>query len=587
MKRLLISQLIVIITLGISVPLGATNYYLSPDGDDTWTGRTTALPWATLQHARTIMAAGDTLFIMGGTYADAQRFYVEDGTSGGAAGRPMVFKAYGDSRAIFQSTGNTGRQTNKYWYFYPGQDWIVIDGFSYLNPSDSLYIKLEGREDASYVVRFEGTATNRPEHIKVRGIEIDGNFPPAGATYTEGGLMRYALGFTYGTMDTIESCYLHHVYHATGDIPPGDGTDRAQGTGEAIFLISCERVVVWKNTFGNSNHAAMSVGKYGEFAEPSRYIKTMFNKVENHWGGGLYYADATEYSLFDGNVVTHSGETTTKTKSPLYFAGPHNVSRRNVTYTPHTIAMDLSGGGFLTTCMIVDSSLVYNNTFFNSAGNSMMLLVNNTNGAYSCEQSSCRGGLFANNIFYKSTGVTPDVSRTSEIKLYLYDANDANNWADPDTYGTLPSSTHFGGNKFYNNVIRKDGHDETWNQAIVYAQQSTLGSTLTWSLAGIQALDPAAWFNNIGLDPRLANEYPDAYGQFNGWWALQPGSPCIDAGAQVNDFTGAYVNSLYPGYGWGNLTHIGTAPDIGAFEANGENPSTISRPLQYRLGARP
>jgi hypothetical protein len=114
-----------------------------------------------------------------------------------------------------------------------------------------------------------------------------------------------------------------------------------------------------------------------------------------------------------------------------------------------------------------------------------------------------------------------------------------------------------------------------------------MGNTLTWSIAGIQALDPSAWFNNIGLDPLLLNEYPDAYGQFNGWWALRAGSPCIDAGARINDYVGAYVNSLYPGYGWGNLTYRGTAPDIGAYEVNGENPSPLSSPIQRRLGPGP
>lgn len=587
MKRILLLQLVVTICLSVSIPLGAANYYLSPSGDDSRSGLSTTLAWATLAKAKTIMAAGDTLFIMGGTYTNAQKFWCESGEPGGTVGQPMVFKAYGDSKAIFQSTGNSGRQTNRYWYFYPGQDWVVIDGFSHLNPSDSLYIKLEGREDASYVIRFEGTASNRSEHIKIRGIEIDGNFPPPGATYLEGGLMRYAVGFTYGAMDTIESCYLHHVYHATGDIPPGDGTDRAQGTGETIFLMSCERVLVWKNTLGNANHAAMSVGKASDSASPSRYIKTMYNKCENYWGGGLYYANATEYSLFEGNVVTHCGETTTKTKGPLYFAGPNNVARKNVTYTPHTDGMDASGGGFGGTCMIVDSTLVYNNTFFNCAGNSLKLLVNNTNGSFSCVDASCRDGIYANNIFYKSTGMTPDVNRAAEIKLWLYDANEENNWIDPDVAGTLPSSTHFGGNKFYNNVIRKDGHDETWNQAIVYAQQPSMGSTLTWSIAQIQALDPSAWFNNIGLDPLLVNEFPDAYGQFNGWWALRAGSPCIDRGAQVNDYIGAYVNSLYPGYGWGNLTYRDAAPDIGAYEVNGENPSPLSNPIQHRLGPGP
>jgi hypothetical protein len=46
----------------------------------------------------------------------------------------------------------------------------------------------------------------------------------------------------------------------------------------------------------------------------------------------------------------------------------------------------------------------------------------------------------------------------------------------------------------------------------------------------------------------------------------------------VYDDNGAYVESLHPGYGWGNLSYAGTAPDIGAHESNGENPTPLSGP---------
>ena len=56
----------------------------------------------------------------------------------------------------------------------------------------------------------------------------------------------------------------------------------------------------------------------------------------------------------------------------------------------------------------------------------------------------------------------------------------------------------------------------------------------------------------------------------SGWWHLQPGSPCVDAGVIVDDWIGAYVESLYPGYGWGNRAYAGATPDIGAYEYNQE-----------------
>ena len=44
-------------------------------------------------------------------------------------------------------------------------------------------------------------------------------------------------------------------------------------------------------------------------------------------------------------------------------------------------------------------------------------------------------------------------------------------------------------------------------------------------------------------------------------------SPAIDAGIVVDDFNGAYVESLCAGCGWGNLDFQGDAPDIGAIES--------------------
>ena len=588
MKRILLLQLVVTISLSFSIPLGAANYYLSPSGDDSRSGLSTTLAWATLAKAKTIMAAGDTLFIMGGTYTTAQSFYVENGTAG-TVGHPMVFKAYGDSKAIFQHTNNNGRQTSKYWYFTPGQDWVVIDGFSYLNPSDSLYIKLEGREDASYVIRFEGTASNRSEHIKVRGIEIDGNFPPPGATYSEGGLMRYAVGFTYGAMDTIESCYIHHVYHATGDIPPGDGTDRAQGTGESIYLMSCERVLIRNNTLGKANHALVEVSRLGTSDPVSRYIKVINNMCENRWGGGLYFGHGTEYSLMEGNVVCGLAETTTKTKSAFDCSGSHLVFRKNVTWAYNGASIDLCAQRLVGYDFKVDSCLIYNNTFFNSESHNLFIGPFN-DGTYSWDGASTNGNIIANNIFYKSHGLTTDVgNRAGEFKLYLHWANDAHNWIDPDqSPPPSPASTHWGGNRFFNNCIRKYAEKGDYDTLIIYSEDADYDGTLSggnriYSLAAIQAEDPIAWHDNITDNPGLASENPNSYGVINGWWHLRPQSTCINAGAMINDTVGAYVNSLYPGYGWGNLSYSDARPDIGASESNGENPAPLSPPSQNPL----
>ncbi|MGD1048396.1 MAG: hypothetical protein ABR899_06550, partial [Candidatus Krumholzibacteriaceae bacterium] len=52
--------------------LNATNYYMSPTGSASAPG-TLAAPWASFQDATNKpLAAGDTLFVMGGTYSTTQ-----------------------------------------------------------------------------------------------------------------------------------------------------------------------------------------------------------------------------------------------------------------------------------------------------------------------------------------------------------------------------------------------------------------------------------------------------------------------------------------------------------------------------------
>jgi hypothetical protein len=73
-----------IISLLISLNLSAADYYLSPTGNDgTGTG-TLASPWFTLDKAWTVVAAGDAVYMRGGTYTyvDTQVLSGKNGTAG-------------------------------------------------------------------------------------------------------------------------------------------------------------------------------------------------------------------------------------------------------------------------------------------------------------------------------------------------------------------------------------------------------------------------------------------------------------------------------------------------------------------------
>ena len=71
-----------VLGLIVASPVLATDYFLSPSGDDSHLG-TRAQPWRTLDHANRLLRAGDSATLLGGTYPgtptrDGQQFWFDD-----------------------------------------------------------------------------------------------------------------------------------------------------------------------------------------------------------------------------------------------------------------------------------------------------------------------------------------------------------------------------------------------------------------------------------------------------------------------------------------------------------------------------
>src|SRR5688572_14576008 len=73
-------------------------YFVSTSGSDTNPG-TLVLPFKTIQKAADIMVAGDSCFIMTGTYRETVV-----PANNGAAGNPIVFKNYQNDKVIIVGT---------------------------------------------------------------------------------------------------------------------------------------------------------------------------------------------------------------------------------------------------------------------------------------------------------------------------------------------------------------------------------------------------------------------------------------------------------------------------------------------------
>ena len=77
-------KIFTILLIFVAFQLSATNYYLSPTGDDTTGDGSIGDPWLHLEKAWTVVSAGDTIYMRGGTYDwdDNQNLTGASGTSG-------------------------------------------------------------------------------------------------------------------------------------------------------------------------------------------------------------------------------------------------------------------------------------------------------------------------------------------------------------------------------------------------------------------------------------------------------------------------------------------------------------------------
>ncbi|MDQ3565563.1 MAG: Ig-like domain-containing protein, partial [Pseudomonadota bacterium] len=102
-----ILRTLILLSLFIFAPIlaSAATYYVAPSGSNSNPG-TEALPFATLQKGHDVAAAGDTIFMRGGTYTfTAMTTFTRDGTSGNLI---KVFNYPGETPVIDASNQPTG-----------------------------------------------------------------------------------------------------------------------------------------------------------------------------------------------------------------------------------------------------------------------------------------------------------------------------------------------------------------------------------------------------------------------------------------------------------------------------------------------
>jgi len=93
-----------IVFILISISVGATNYYVSLTGSNSYSGTSAGAAWRTITYSATKAQAGDTVFINSGNYGNENVVISNSGTSG----HPIVFMGY-NGMPILDGTSYTGK----------------------------------------------------------------------------------------------------------------------------------------------------------------------------------------------------------------------------------------------------------------------------------------------------------------------------------------------------------------------------------------------------------------------------------------------------------------------------------------------
>jgi hypothetical protein len=138
-------------------PANGRTYYVSPGGNDANPG-SQAQPWRTVAKADSAAQAGDTVYIMGGTYAERLR-----PARSGTAANWIIFAAYPGQRVTLEGTGvNLGTWSGL--VDLAGRSYILVRGLTLQNSSGAGLLA-----DGSQHIVFEG---NHTLHSAGSGIGI-------------------------------------------------------------------------------------------------------------------------------------------------------------------------------------------------------------------------------------------------------------------------------------------------------------------------------------------------------------------------------------------------------------------------------
>ena len=327
-----VSLLLIVSLCGAAVS-SAKDIYVSPAGDNGNSGNSSTSALGTIAAAAARAAAGDTVYLLAGTYSESLV-----PASSGTASAPITYKSYGTGHAVISNV-NVG-------ILISSQSYIIVDG-----------INVSGVSPAPQATVGTFVVVQNSNHIVIKngsfqyakgwaGIDISALYLPNGryyATVAKDSMVTGATSYVTLQDNTIDGIGIYA--NAYGDaIQVGSGT---------------QHVLIQRNTITHAGHDLV------EF--DSDYGVLQFNVLDNSFadtvGGDTGYRSVEvqgSFNVVQGNFLSHARQGGQGRVPPLASVrGQQNIFRQN-------LLVDGIGAGFQTWCSDVQPTVkaahIYNNT---------------------------------------------------------------------------------------------------------------------------------------------------------------------------------------------------------------------------------
>jgi len=155
MRKILGCFIIIMIMITSQVFAGTIYYVDATNGSDSNSGTSSAIAWKTITKANNTLTAGDTVYVMAGTYEET--IYP---SNSGTSGNPITYKNYNDDEVIIK-----GVEVGINFAF---RDYITVDGFKLNNDSQESSDMIMG-------VQFTDSDYCIVQNCKIKYIKVGGS----------------------------------------------------------------------------------------------------------------------------------------------------------------------------------------------------------------------------------------------------------------------------------------------------------------------------------------------------------------------------------------------------------------------------